>query len=286
MKQKLIITKGLPASGKTTWAKDQVIKSGGKIKRINKDDLRDMIDAGKWSKANEKEIIIARDLLINSFLVAGYSVIVDDTNFAPEHARNLAFLAGASGADFEIKFFDVPVDECIKRDLKRGEKVGEKVIRKMYNQYLRQAPKYKEFDIKLPACIICDIDGTLAHMNGRSPFDWKRVGDDSVDEWIKTILLDYNDLFFKEKIILLSGRDSVCRPETEKWLADNNIPYDELYMRPEKDNRSDVIIKEELYNQHIKDKYNVFFVLDDRKQVVDMWRRIGLKCLQVEEGNF
>ena len=74
--------------------------------------------------------------------------------------------------------------------------------------------------------------------------------------------------------------------ETIKWLNDNGIKFDDLYMRFTNDLRKDSIVKQEIYEMCIKDKYNVLFVLDDRDQVVNMWREQGLKCLQVAEGNF
>lgn len=136
--------------------------------------------------------------------------------------------------------------------------------------------------MKLTA-IMVDIDGTLAHMRDRSPYEWHRVGEDKVDPVISHILDCYEGM---NKIILLSGRDSVCRPETEDWLKDNAIPYDLLVMRKENDNRKDSIIKWELFQEHIEPNYNVLFVLDDRNQVVKMWREKGLKCLQVADGDF
>ena len=57
-------------------------------------------------------------------------------------------------------------------------------------------------------------------------------------------------------------------------------------MRKDYDNRQDAVIKEEIYKLHIQPKFNVLFCVDDRKQVVDMWRRIGLICLQCAEGEF
>jgi hypothetical protein len=57
-------------------------------------------------------------------------------------------------------------------------------------------------------------------------------------------------------------------------------------MRAESDFRKDSIVKKELFDNHIKNKYFIEYVLDDRNQVVDMWRDMGLKCLQVQEGNF
>lgn len=134
------------------------------------------------------------------------------------------------------------------------------------------------------SAIIVDIDGTLAHMKGRSPYDWGRVGEDEVDDTIKNIVYLYK--INGAKIILVSGRSAVCRTETIEWLERNKIKFDNLYMRGEDDNRKDWLVKQEIYDHYIKDNFNILFVLDDREQVVNMWRENGLKCLQVAEGNF
>lgn len=294
----LTMTKGLPASGKTTWAKEQVLASNGRTKRINKDDLRAMIDAGKWSKQNETLILIVRDALISTFLGAGYDVIVDDTNLAPKHKAQLQDIALLHGVNLNVKdFTDVPLEECIKRDQNRPNYVGEKVIRGMYNSFLKPKVDVAQstapvFDPELPSAIICDIDGTLAHMNGRSPYDWKRVGEDAVDKSIRDIVNSYyNQRVIMDEtprvtIVLMSGRDGSCRPETEQWLKDNRIKYDLLYMRTDGDSRKDSTVKEELFEANVRGKYNVLFVLDDRNQMVDKWRSMGLKCLQVAYGDF
>ena len=85
--QRVYMTKGLPGSGKTTWAMEMVKNNTGSIKRINKDDLRSMLDGGKYSPKNEKIILDTRDLLLTEYLVRGFSVIIDDTNLAPEHKK-------------------------------------------------------------------------------------------------------------------------------------------------------------------------------------------------------
>jgi hypothetical protein len=110
------------------------------------------------------------------------------------------------------------------------------------------------------------------------------VGEDSCDETVAEIVRLHNDVGYK--ILIVSGRDSVCKDISEKWLDDNNIPYDFIFMRPEGDSRKDSIIKLELFNNYIRGNWNVKFVLDDRRQVVDVWRELGLKCLQVAEGDF
>lgn len=134
----------------------------------------------------------------------------------------------------------------------------------------------------LRRAIICDIDGTLAHMSERRPYDWHRVGEDTIDQVVIDLLRRFDD----KEVILVSGRDEVCRRETVDWLKENRVPFHHLYMRPEGDNRKDVEVKQEIYDNYIKDTFNVELVLDDRNQVVKMWRANGLKCLQVAEGDF
>ena len=78
-----------------------------------------------------------------------------------------------------------------------------------------------------------------------------------------------------------------CRNQTEKWLKDNNIYYDDLFMRKTNDYRQDSVVKKELYERHIENKYYVEAWFDDRDQVVKMIREeLGLLCLQVYYGNF
>ena len=272
--------KGLPASGKSTYAKKLALDG---YVRVNKDDLRSMLHSSKWSKENEKQVIRLRDQVIMDSLLQGKSVVVDDTNLAPKHTERLKQLAKEYGATFETKFFNVDVYECIKRDLKRLNSVGSKVIRDMYRDFLEPAPTLYVPPKDTPIAVICDIDGTLAHMNGRSPYDPTRYYEDTKDDTIHFIFSRISEGAVR---IICSGRDETYRESTEKWLANYGITYDFLYMRPAGDKRNDTIIKQEIYDTHIKDSYNVRCVLDDRNRVVEMWRRNGLKCLQVAEGDF
>lgn len=287
--RKLIMTKGLPGSGKTTWAREFLNKNGGSDRWviICKDDLREMLYAGyKYTKTSEKLIIDARNALITSAWCAGRNVIVADTGFNKIHEQALRQMCEVIGAEFEIKNFTyVPVEECVKRDLLRQKSVGKDVIMNMYDQYLRPKLPVITHDPKKPNAVIFDIDGTLALMtSGRKPYDWKRVGEDSVNESIKAVF----DLWktTNNYIIVVSGRDSVCREETTNWLLSNGINYDYLFMRPEGDSRKDTIIKQEIYENQIKPLFNVLQVYDDRDCVVKMWRSLGLTCLQVAPGDF
>jgi hypothetical protein len=85
-------------------------------------------------------------------------------------------------------------------------------------------------------------------------------------------------------IIILSGRDEVCRPETEKWLNDNDIPYNRLYMRPKGSMEKDTIVKKRLFNENIKDKFRIIGIFDDRPVVIRMWKSMGIKVFDCGDG--
>ncbi len=134
-----------------------------------------------------------------------------------------------------------------------------------------------------PTAIIVDVDGTLAHMNGRSPYDPSKYHEDTVDEVVRNLVHRYaNDHI----IIVCSGRDDTYRDVTAQWLDDNGVDWEHLIMRKGGDRRNDALVKQELYERHIAPNYDVQFVLDDRNRVVNMWRSLGLKCLQVADGDF
>lgn len=135
--------------------------------------------------------------------------------------------------------------------------------------------------------VLVDIDGTLALRTGdRSPFDWHRVGEDAPNPAVIE-LVQIIRAAGCHRIILMSGRDESCRHQTEMWLDTHLGPFDELHMRAEKDNRKDSIVKRELYESHVHGRYEVTFVIDDRDQVVRMWRdELGLTVFQCADGAF
>lgn len=278
--KKVIITKGLPGSGKSTYAKDLIRKEPGKYKRVNKDDLRAMLDDSHFSRKNEELVLSIRNSIILDSLDNGFHVIVDDTNLNPIHENRIIKLVTGIAEVEIMDFTDVSVDTCIKRDLGRAKSVGESVIRKMYNTFLRKRKVYVK-NTNLPKAIIVDIDGTLARMHNRGPFEWSRVGEDHCNETIKNIANSFDG-----EVVLVSGRDSICRPETEEWLQKNDIKYTRLLMRPQGNYEKDSIVKENIFEYYIRDYFCIEYVLDDRNQVVEMWRNLGLTCLQVEEGDF
>lgn len=281
---KLIMTKGLPGSGKTTWA-EKYLEEHPNTLLVNKDDLRGMLFNSEWTGHREKMILSVRDFIVTQGLKSGRDVIVHDTNFAPKHETRLRQLAKELKAEFVIQdFTQVPLETCIKQDLLRFTSVGERVIRQMYNDWLRPTPPVVEWDLDLPNCIICDLDGTLALFDDKNPYERDFIND-KCNSSVRYIISYFKKLG-DEKIFIFSGRSGKFKKETEEWLQDEIIFYDGLVMREENDKRKDSIVKKEMYEKHIKGKYNVQFVLDDRNQVVEMWRSLGLTCLQVADGDF
>ena len=138
-----------------------------------------------------------------------------------------------------------------------------------------------------PKAILCDIDGTLALLGERNRFD-PTTGEDLLNYPIAHILKVYdNQTVLPVKLILITGREDKFRSVTEAWLQKNEITHHtHLYMRKTGDYRKDYVVKKELYENYIKETYEVLFVLEDRDRVVKMWRNEGLTCLQVAYGNF
>lgn len=268
---------GLPASGKSTHAKE--LEETGEWVRVNKDDIRKEYFPD-WTFKNEKEVLYIEDSEIIAELREGNSVVVDDTNFHPKHKERLEKIAKDEGAEFEVLFIDTPFEECIKRNKKRPNSVPIEVIMGMYRQYI--APlreKAIEYNEDLEEAIIVDVDGTLAHITDRNPYDASRALDDTLDDAVGSIVpMVYRHGY---KVIILTGRKAEHLPVTIEWLERNGIEYDEIYTRQDEDNRPDYIVKREIFEQEIASRYNIKFVIDDRPSVCRMWRSIGLKVLQV-----
>jgi len=240
-----------------------------------------MLDGGVWSKHNEEEVLGVRDILIENFLRRGFNVIVDDTNLDPKHAKRIKEMIGEMNeelfnVDIEEKFFDVPVYECIERDKLRGNKmVGEKVIIDMWKKYLSSHVETPMQEMQV-RCIIVDVDGTLAYKCDRDIYDLSKVDGD-----IPNTRLIWIIRFLKEgcRVFIMSGRDDSSKQVTEQWLTKNGVRYDDIFMRKAGDMRPDYIVKKEMYEEHIKDRYEVMGVFDDRPSLIRMWKEQGLFVL-------
>ena len=143
--------------------------------------------------------------------------------------------------------------------------------------------------------VLFDIDGTLAdirhrrgYLDGERP-DWHRfneaMGDDTPN--IPIVAL-YKTLWASGdyKIEIVTGRNERFRAVTENWFVWNEIPFSSITMRPDKDFRPDNELKQDILDGLLAKGHKIAFVVDDRQQVVDMWRRNGITCLQCDVGDF
>lgn len=283
--KKIILLKGLVASGKSTIANELCKEK--RVARVNRDLLREMFNYGVYTGKNEQIVVSAELMLVKHLLNRGMEhVIVDDCNLNPKNEdmwRNLSVLLGA---DFEIKEVNTDVDECIKRDKERANPVGESVITNM-------ALQYGLLKIDKPV-VICDIDGTIAdikhrlhHLKGKVK-DWKGFFNDMDKDTLRNdvhqILLDYE--MKGCQVIFVSARPEDYRSVTERWLerflSDLDSPRMVL-MRRAGDSRDDAIVKKEIYEKYLSN-LNITTAIDDRPKIVRLWEELGVPVIDVGEG--
>jgi predicted kinase len=137
----LTITRGLPASGKTTWVKTQIRDHQDTRARISRDYLRlGMHDAALFTSVTEEHVTLVEYAAATALLTAGVEVYVDDTNLADLYVQGWSDLAQSLWVPFRVQDFrDVPLEVCLDRDRRRfwtSGHVGEQVIRRMHAQYL------------------------------------------------------------------------------------------------------------------------------------------------------
>lgn len=288
--------KGLPASGKSTWAKEFVKDKKDWI-RLNNDDMTAMFFGEAFAEGKGGAIDSFRKLLINESIKKGLNIVVDNTNLHPKHHEFFTTLIAEHNAETEhskkpdlyelvIKdFTDVSLEECLKRNKKRENPVPDFVIKKMYRDYLRKENFKLVQDPALPKAILVDLDGTMADLNGRNPHIITNCKDDlpnnPVIDLVKRYAIDH-------KVIFISGRNSKARADTVAWLQEkagfDNGTYT-LYMKD--DNTPDNSFKSTIFDTYIRDKFFVTLVLEDRDRMVHTYRNeIGLTCLQVADGDF
>ena len=288
---KAIVCVGISGSGKSTFAKDLLKKGWMQIER----DIirRQMFGFKQWNeykfnKTNEERVTQHADALLYSFAKEGFNIVCSDTNLNPKYREALIAKLENYGYEVEIKDFPTSYEEAIKRDTFREYSVGQKVIYQQWQQWLEYSnfKKYKPSG-KWADAVIFDVDGTLATMDGRrGPFEWDKVGLDSPRQSVFEMLDGYSRAGYE--VIFLSGRDSICRTETTRWLnkwlyrfCENDITASEqnLFMRSEGDMRKDSIIKQELFWEHVAPKWDVQIVIDDRPQMINTWYDMGISTV-------
>lgn len=280
---KLIILKGLPASGKSTKAKE-ILEASGNAVRLNKDLLRTMLHFDRWTGLNEGVTKDMEKVLAIELLERDKVVIIDDTNLNEGTLDSWKALAGDKHT-FEVIEMEADWKECLMRDRAREKRVGDHVI-------IGMARQYGLYDYEKPDVIV-DIDGTIANIEHRlhfvkqEPKDWKGFfGAMDKDTPREDVLQLVNDLESKGlNICYVSGRPDEYREVTEQWLQENGAKwyYHTLFMRKAGDRRPDTEVKQEILNKYFR-KDKIELVIDDRPSVIRMWQANGLPVMDVGNG--
>jgi len=286
---KLTLMRGLPASGKTTKARE-LVKASGSAARINRDDLRAMLFNSSWSGKREEIIIAAEKALVAVLAKHNHNAIIDDTNLSTKHVdmwRNVAKETYGENSFVIESLLDVPRYECVRRDHARqfdhdSKFVGRAVIDRM-------ALANDLIDWNNRPIILVDIDGTLADGTHRQHYvtrpegekkDWDSYYEAlSYDEPISFVMRWVRKLAEDHTICLVSGRPDTYQRETMNWLIKWAVPYDYLFMRSGGDHRPDTEVKAKILKHIPRDLLQ--FVIDDRPQVIRMWRENGVKVYPV-----
>lgn len=306
---------GLPASGKSTYANHLVSNNPLNWIRVNRDDIRMSMFGVEHDTRIENMVTMIQDNIIKESLRKGYNVVVDNCNVKESYRNDLYKLAESIGnVLYNEVVFDTAYEVCVERNKKRDRKVPEEVIAKFaklgkdilwgkkkpksifINSSIINEKSISDVDFwygdDVNPAIIVDLDGTIALMNGRNPYDASTADQDLISIPVLEAVTGFKQLQYQ--ILFVSGREDKYKEQTIKFLEKcENFSLKEffnkenLYMRKSGDMRPDTVIKKEIYLNHIADKYNVLAVIDDRPSVVRMWRReLGLFVFQVNDVEF
>lgn len=305
MTAELVVLIGMPASGKSTWARADAEQNKGRTMIVSRDAIRLHMFGVVHDPEIEGRISWIQDSLILTGLWSGLRVVVDNTNLRTGYRNALVKLARESGVPVKYSeiFFSTPITKCIERNAERALGRGRVPDEDMARFAKLAAPFYSgklvpqtftvgdtvtqpdTQDRELPPAVICDLDGTLCDLNGRDPYDPTTCDQDLP---VRPVLDALEGFFGQGKaIVFVSGREDRFREPTMAFLTRHvKFPF-ELHMRTTKDNRPDPVIKREIFEQEIKNKFRVVVVLDDRPRVVRMWRHdLGLCVFQLNDKEF
>lgn len=288
---KLIITCGISGSGKSTYAAELIERGWGEVNRdhwrfkLFTNEVKDW-SLYKFTKEREKTVTHFCETTFDAWAGLKVDIVVSNTNLNKKDHDYWKAKADAAGYEFEVKYFPITFEEALKRDSKRGTlSVGREVLIQQWQKWL-DISGFRRYvpDENKPKAIWLDIDGTIAVNTHRGHHDYDKVITDTprldiismVQAWAERDNL---------KIIFMSGRVDSCREDTVKWLSNYFDDVSYLYMRTTGDSRSDRIVKEELFWEHLAPNWNIVASFDDRPRVVRLQHDLGIpNVINVQQG--
>lgn len=298
--QEFIITRGIPASGKTTYAKQWVIQDPVNRVRINRDDIREELFGKNYQQNNDDEQRVTQieHSRIQKALKNGKSVISDNTHLNPRFLKPYYQFAKQRGIQLKNVDFPLPLDEAIRRNSLRDRVVPEHVIRKMYSN-LGPNGEFHHFDgsytpkpFAKPAnrehAVIFDMDGTLTNISSirhfvagkYRNFDMFHRSSLFCPPNAEVLQMAYDAEKAGLKVIIVTARSEPYREVTELWLNKYGVNFENMYMRPADDYRQDALVKQDILDRILVD-YDVVHAVDDRPEVIKVWNKAGILATKV-----
>ena len=306
MSKKLILTRGIQGSGKSTWARKWVEEDPEHRIRINNDDIRNMLGV-YWVTSREGLVSDIKKRAAQYAMYRNYDIVVDNMNLNPKEVKFWEDLVWAHNEtvgnnselkdkydsyEIEFKDFFIPLEECIRRDAMRSNPIGEKTIRETWRRYKhfiqtseveRYVNNLKRYEGK-PKCIVIDMDSTVCFNMSKRPWYGEGAAEGMVDDVPNTGVCDIiRQLQEQYLIVVATGRDTSQEEVTKQWLARQGINVDEYFFRTNGDYRKGVEIKKEEITA-ILAKYDIVAIFEDCEPIVQMYRDMGLTVLQPNKG--
>ena len=301
--KKIILTRGIPGSGKSTWAKAWVAESPETRIRLNWDDMRNMMGP-YWVPSREpiNKAMLWCAVNTAAYCDKPYDIVIDNMNLNPKvwkeveewiETYNASHHAKSLNLCYVLYFKDffIPIDECIRRDAMRPNPIGEKTIKDIWRRYKHfiQTTSVANYvdnllprDPDKPDCIVVDMDSTMCfNTNGRP---W--YGEGSTEAMINDIPNEgVVDLVKSQSypVVVCTGRNQAQLEVTEQWLRKHGIYPEMTFFRADNDYRKGVEVKAELMEEILK-IYNVVAVFEDCEPIVAKFREMGLTVLQPNKG--
>jgi len=301
--QELLLTRGIPGSGKSTWARRWVMEDPENRVRVNRDDIREELYGkeyhGNQTPENENRVTSYEHNRIKAALSNGKSVVSDNMHLNPRFTRDFYKMAKEAGVPIRNKDFPISLDEALRRNAARDRVVPADVIRKIYSQNLGPNGEFHHFDgsyavkpfvkpLVRRQGVIFDMDGTLTNVSHVRHFvrgkyrNFDMFHRSSVfcppNQEVVDMAFDTHDKNLA--VIIVTARSEPYREVTQKWLDERNIPYENIYMRPEGDQRQDAIVKAEILQDILVD-YDVVHCVDDNVNVKKVWAEAGIRTTVV-----